>query len=231
MKVTIKYDLQFDDGKREVVDVSFDAERLVLDTPPPQSLPDWTALGFHQCRNCPLNADSDGRCPVAVRLVDIADRFGATPSHQETTLHVRTPERVISARTTAQAALGSLIGLVMPLSGCPHLAPLAPMARFHLPLSTHEETVYRVTSMYLLSRYFRSNGSTALDDGLDGLSEIYAKIQMVNQGISARMRSSNVFAEVNSVAILDIYAQTIPIVIDDSLSDIEHLFSRERKVA
>jgi SUMO ligase MMS21 Smc5/6 complex component len=54
---------------------------------------------------------------------------------------------------------------------------------------------------------------------------------MVNQGISARMRSSNVFDEVNSVAILDIYAQTIPIVIDDSLSDIEHLFSRERKVA
>jgi hypothetical protein len=29
-----------------------------------------------------------------------------------------------------------------------------PMARFHLPLASEEETIYRATTMYLLAQYF-----------------------------------------------------------------------------
>lgn len=231
MKTKIIYEMQFDEGHRDLVEVVFDADKLELDMPPPEALPAWTALGFNQCTNCPLDPKTHHHCPVAVELINIAERFGRTPSHAPVTLHVRTPERVISARTTAQAALGSLIGLLMPLSGCPRLAPLAPMARFHLPLSTQEETIYRVTSMYLLARYFEGTDAGEAIEPLAGLTGIYANIQSVNQGISARMRKSERFAEVNSVAILDIYAQTIPIVIEDALEDISHLFNPIKDVA
>jgi len=230
MQMRIVYDLEVARSGREVVEVSFDADKLVLDAPPAESLPEWAALDFCRCRNCPLEPEQHTHCPVAAQLVGIAARFGDTESHAEVTLHVRMPERVVSARTTAQAALGSLIGLVMPLSGCPRLAPLAPMARFHLPLSTHEETIYRVTSMYMLTRYFDRETASEVTP-LAGLSEIYAGIQTVNQGISDRMRQSKAFAEVNSVAILDIYAQTMPMVIEDALEDIRHLFDRQEEVA
>ena len=37
----------------------------------------------------------------------------------------------------------------MALSGCPVLEQLKPMARFHLPFASVEETIYRAASMYL----------------------------------------------------------------------------------
>lgn len=231
MTTTIKYDLQMPDGRREILDVAYDTETLRLEMPLPAELPAWTALDFHRCRNCPLSADSHSHCPLAARLIDIAERFGDTPSFEEVTLHVRTEARVISARTTAQAALGSLMGLIMPLSGCPRLAPLAPMARFHLPLSTHEETIYRVASMYLLSQYFRDREIATMDSDLIGLSDIYTDIQAVNQGLAQRLRNSAVFDEINSVALLDLYAQMVPLVIEDCLEDIRHLFTDIREVA
>ncbi|MEK9724985.1 MAG: hypothetical protein VW405_16080 [Rhodospirillaceae bacterium] len=231
MTTTITYDFQFDAGRRETVTVAFNPETLRLDPPAADDLPDWTALDFHRCANCPLAEAGADRCPLAVQLVGIARRLGQVPSYEKLTLHVRTEARIVSARTTAQTALGSLMGLIMPLSGCPRLAPLAPMARFHLPLSTHEETIYRVMSMYLLSRFFRDDAAPPADDGLSGLSDIYANIQQVNQGLSARMRNSNEFIEVNSVALLDLYAQTMPFVIEASLDDIRHLFEPEREVA
>lgn len=228
---TIKYDMEFDGGQREVIDITFDTDSLALDMPDPDPLPDWTELRLQQCENCPLRAEDHSHCPLAKWLVPIAERFGATPSYEGVILHVTTEARVVSASTTAQAALGSLMGLIMPLSGCPKLAPLAPMARFHLPLSTHEETIYRAVSMFLLSQYFADEtGPQAVSD-LSGLQRIYADIQRVNQGIAARLRSSGAFNELNSIAVLDLYAQTMPLVINESLSDIRHLFADRRAVA
>jgi len=228
---TIKYDMELGGGRREVIEVTFDPETLALEMADPESLPQWTELGFHQCGNCPLKADGHARCPLAKRLVPIAERFGDTPSYERVILHVTTEARVVSASTTAQTALGSLMGLIMPLSGCPRLSPLAPMARFHLPLSTQEETIYRVVSMFLLSKYFAGETDSQTVTDLTGLERIYTDIQQVNQGIAARLRNSGAFTELNSIAILDLYAQTMPVVIDESLSDIRHLFASRRAVA
>ena len=48
----------------------------------------------------------------------------------------------------------SLIGIYMVTSGCPIMDKLRPMARFHLPFASTEETIYRAISTYLLGQYF-----------------------------------------------------------------------------
>jgi hypothetical protein len=65
-----------------------------------------------------------------------------------------------------------------------------------------------------------------MTDKLSGLNQLYAGIQQVNQGISNRLRNSGAFAELNSIAILDIYAQVMPIVIEDALDELRPLFTR-----
>lgn len=222
----IIYDMEFSTGARETIEVSFDEASLTLDRAIPKPAPVWTKLEFCQCKNCPVNLGSDQSCPLAVQLVPIAAQFGHTPSYENVILHVIAEARTTSARTTAQVALASLMGLIMPLSGCPVMAPLAPMARFHLPLSTQDETIYRVASMYLLSEFFSGNLSNNTVSELSGLNQLYAGIQQVNQGISNRLRNSGAFAELNSIAILDIYAQVMPIVIEDALDELRPLFTR-----
>jgi len=223
----ITYNFCFQNGHQESIHIEFNLNSLRLK--PIQNLqpPEWTVLEFQKCLNCSLNDRDHPRCPVALHLVEISERFGETPSHEPVTLNVHSSNRVISANTTAQRALGSLMGLIMPLSGCPILAPLAPMARFHLPLSSEEETIYRVTSMYVLSTYFNSGGTLQFSDDFSGLQDIYSAIQLVNQGLSARLRLSGAFEEVNSIAILDLYAQALPIVIEEALSDIQYLFLKD----
>lgn len=225
-KVKIVYDMEFSTGARETIEVSFDEVSLILDRAIPKPAPAWTKLEFCQCKNCPVNLGSDQSCPLAVQLVPIAAQFGNTPSYENVILHVIAKARTTSARTTAQVALASLMGLIMPLSGCPVMAPLAPMARFHLPLSTQDETIYRVASMYFLSEFFSGNQRNNTVSKLRGLNQLYAGIQQVNQGISNRLRNSGAFAELNSIAILDIYAQVMPIVIEDALDELRPLFTR-----
>jgi hypothetical protein len=76
------------------------------------------------------------------------------------------------------------MGLIMATSGCPSLSYLKPMARFHLPLATAEETVYIATSMYLLAQYFLQKEGHKADLNLEGLLEIYHNIELINQAIA-----------------------------------------------
>ncbi|MCP4400992.1 MAG: hypothetical protein GY801_27310 [bacterium] len=47
------------------------------------------------------------------------------------------------------------------------------MAHFHQPLANVEETIFRATSMYLLSQYFAKQEGKEAKFELDGLEEIY----------------------------------------------------------
>jgi hypothetical protein len=79
------------------------------------------------------------------------------------------------------------------------------MARFHLPLASTEETVYRATSMFLLAQYFAYR---------------------VNRAMAERLRSaSEQDAAVNAIVILDLLAKALPDAILDSLTEVRHLFS------
>ena len=85
-------------------------------------------------------------------------QFGTIHSHTEVTTTVVTPERTYVQQGHAQEALRSLFGLIMATSGCPLMLPFKYMARYHLPFSTIEETISRITSTYLLRQLLTNSG-------------------------------------------------------------------------
>jgi hypothetical protein len=100
------------------------------------------------------------------------------------------------------------------------------MARFHLPFSNPEETVYRATSMYLLAQYFLKKRGRSADLDLTGLREIYHTIGVVNDAVAKRLRAAiEADSAVNAIIVLDIYAKAIPVVIEESLEEIRYLFA------
>jgi hypothetical protein len=223
--IPIRYCFTFGDGSQEIINLRLDAQTLELKDRPPSEAPTWTAIGFHQCPNCPLTSETHSRCPLAVHLVNTVNRFKGKLSYHEIHLNVVTEERIFSKLTTLQNAISSLMGLISATCGCPHTAPLRPMARFHLPLSSHEETIYRVSSMYLLEQYFLWKKGNDADLDLAGLIDIYKNIQAVNTSFTRRLRdASQTESTVDAMIILDSYAQIMPEEIEDSLESISYLF-------
>ena len=119
-----------------------------------------------------------------------------------------------------------MMGLVIATSGCPHAAFFKPMARFHLPLASKEETIFRATSMYLLAQYFLNQSGKSADLELKELSMIYDNMQVVNLAIAERLRAATITdSSINAIVILDNYAKSLPFAIEKSLQDIRYLFA------
>lgn len=213
------------DDTEEVIDLLLHPESLDL-LSRPDDLPPWTQLDYHKCPHCPLASTDHEHCPAAVSLVDIVKRFNNVASHDEVDVEIVTSDRTMFRETTSQKAVGSLFGLLMASSGCPHTAFLKPMARFHLTLATQEETIYRVTGMYLLAQYFLRLEGKQSDDDLSGLRLLYDNLHTVNVEIAARIRQwTEDDASVNAIAILDVFSSMVPFAIEDELVRIEQLFS------
>jgi hypothetical protein len=200
--------------------------RMELSSPVCENLPGWTLLDFHQCPNCLLNTTDARHCPLASKMVHIVHRSEDLPSYDQIKVEVHTEARHISQQTTAQIGISSMMGLVIATSGCPHTAFFKPMARFHLPLASKEETIFRATSMYLLAQYFRHNQGRRADFELAGLSRIYADMQIINQAVAERLRAATrTDSSINAIVILDCYAKSLPFAIEKSLEDIRYLFA------
>ncbi len=222
----IQYRFCFPDGGSLDFTLSLNPRSLEQVESNPKNVPAWTSLGFHQCPNCPLNAKTHPHCPVAVNLVKLTEECGGLWSYDKVHLEVTTPERVVSKDTTMQAGVSSLLGLVMATSACPHAEFFKPMARFHLPFASEDETIYRATSMYLLAQYFLHKQGGEADLELDGLVKIYRNLQIINSALAARLRAaSERDAAVNAVILLDLFAKVMPYTINDSLDEIRHLFA------
>jgi hypothetical protein len=174
----------------------------------PSGRPDWTALTFEQCPNCPLDPTAVSSCPVAANLVEVLDAFRETLSCEITVIEIQTPERTVVKRGGLMEGLSGLVGLYMVCSGCPILDRLRPMAFIHLPFASLEETLLRAASMYLLAQYFRSRRGLAPDWSLDGLAGIYAEVMAVNAAFHRRIVGLQVAdANLNALFRLDGYAQ------------------------
>lgn len=221
----IQYCFQMEDGQKEVFSVQLDSERLESHPEILGNLPDWTRLAFHQCDNCTLPSGVDDRCPAAVNMIGIVDRFADLLSHDETLVVVRTQDRTVSSTTTMQRGVCSLMGLLMATSGCPMTSFFKPMARFHLPFASTEETIWRATSTYLLSQYFKLQNGDEPDIKFEGLTQIYQNIQTVNLAFAKRLRSAcHHDSMVNAIILLDMFAKSMPLAIDESLEEVRHLF-------
>lgn len=223
--ISIHYRFDFDDGTSQSFAIELDGEHLQLVGLAPDEQPDWTALGFHKCPHCPLEEETHPRCPLAANLVGIVQRFGEILSYEKVEMVVKTEERTVSQRTTAQRGVSSIMGLIMATSGCPHTAALKPMARFHLPLASKEETLYRAAAMYLLAQYFRKRDGEEAHLDVDGLREMYGNLELVNWHVAERLRNTAVKdSTLNAVIILDCYAKTLPYSIEQSLEELAYLF-------
>ncbi len=145
-------------------------------------------------------------------------------------ISVTTQERTYVKEAPAQRGLASILGLIMATSGCPVMNFLKPMARFHLPFSTSEETIIRSTSMYLLSQYFVAKKGGKPDISLDKLNRAYADIQQVNLGICNRIATVVKKGEAtsNAVIILDTFSQLLNMEIEDKLDSLQSLFEENQ---
>lgn len=223
-RFTITYRFRLSDESTAVFPVSIDADTLeVVRSDDP--LPDWTRLDFHKCGHCPLDSDETPHCPLSASIAGVVERFEQVLSYEELDVEVETEQRTIRKRSTAQQGLSALLGMIMATSGCPVTAYMKPMARFHLPFATEEETVYRAVSMYLLSRYFADHDGESADFSLDGLQKIYEDLQELNRAMADRIREAiTQDAAVNAIVVLDFFAQTMPFAIEDNLEGLRPMF-------
>ncbi len=223
--LVIGYRFIFPNNREELIEVRIDKRSMKSLPDDSASPPEWSRLDFHQCPNCPLRAELHAHCPLAVSLVRLISTCRNVLSYDEVKMEVTTPERTVIKSTTAQRAVSSLMGLEMATSGCPHMNFLKPMARYHLPFATQEETIFRVVSTYLLEQYFRHRRNLPTDMELDNLKQIYGEIRVVNTAMAARLRTIGVKdSAVNAVVLLDIFAKMLPYSIEDSLEEISYLF-------
>lgn len=224
---TIEYKLVLPDRQKVSYPLQFDEQSIQLMNNIPGELPDWAKLNFQQCSHCPLASETNPYCPLAANLVNIIKHFDRLMSYDDLELEVITERRTISKTTTVQEALGAILGLVIPTSGCPHTSYFRPMARYHLPLASTDETIYRAASMYLLAQYFRKVAGKSAELDLDGLKTIYQNMQILNTAIAERLRAaSKTDSSVNAVILLDMFALALPFAIEESLEELKPLFSR-----
>lgn len=223
--IVIEYCFRLPDNSSEDFKLELNARNLELTGNIPQSLPTWAKLDFHQCPHCPLDVGTDPYCPLAANIVNIVQRFDGLISYDKIRVDVITRERRISQHTTVQKGISSMMGLVIAACGCPHTAFFRAMGRFHLPLASSEETIFRATSMYLLAQYFLKMEGRPADLELEGLTQIYHNMQIINVAIANRLRSTFMSdSSINAIVILDNFAKNLPYAIEKSLKDLRHMF-------
>lgn len=212
----IVYNFHFEDNTENAFEVFLEPETLKVVRKSKATPATWTKLENFECEHCPLNKDEFEYCPVAVSLQDLIEFFSERTSFERVKVTVETKERSYYKETDIQSAVGSLMGILMPSSGCPILAKLRPMLRFHLPFATIEETEFRVFAMYALAQFLRYKSGKEPDWQLKSLAELYDDIQKINTNVAARIaKLEKQDAGINSVIVLNNFANTVTMNLDD----------------
>jgi len=220
------YSFKLQDGKSIRFELQLDRKTLALIAREREDLPDWTRLKFQQCSICPLKKRQHKHCPVARNLVDIVENFADMLSHEKARVTVETGERTYRKNTTVHAGLSSMLGVVMTTSGCPVMEPLKPMVRFHLPFASIEETIFRMTSMYLLAQYLRKQEGLPHDWDLNVLAQIYSDVSKANKDFSQRLaQADEKDANVNALVELDVFASMVQLLAEDAIGELKPYYS------
>lgn len=226
MPIPIEYCFKMNGGHQEIFRLELAPDTLTPIGNVPANIPRWARLGTHQCPNCTLTETDSKYCPAASHLVGLVQRFDQVLSHEEVEVSVVTQERQINQRMSAQRGIGSLMGLIMAASGCPKMEFFKPMARFHVPWASEQETMYRAASTYLLTKYMIMGSESQATLELDGLVRVYKDVHEVNKAFIERLHAgSNLDSIVNALVILDTYTLTLPFAIRNSLEELRHLFA------
>ena len=206
-------------------ELDFDEDTIAFLNEPPAEIPNWAKLSYCKCPNCPLSTKDVEYCPTAVGLIPIIEGFMTIDSSDDVEVQANVANRRIIMKGPARLAISSVVGLIFAGAGCPHTTYFRPMVRYHIPLSSENETIIRAMSMYLLAQYFAHKTGESPDMDLIGLQKIYDEVQIVNMAMAERLRSAEgASPSVNSVILLDMYTKMIPREIDNSLKELEYLF-------
>ncbi len=225
--MTGQFKYVFDFSGRETVNFTVFLDGLSRYVPAkPAVPPEWSRLSSHQCVPCTLTAEQHPFCPVACNIAQLVTAFKYTISHAQCVVSCSSIERTVTKKTTVQEGLASILGLLMATSGCPILDFFRPMARFHLPFSTVEESIFRVVAMYMLRQYYKQNKRQ--EDPLNEIRTHYAKVQQVNAGLLDRIRHiSALDADKNAIITLNSLSQILEMEIDANLESLQYLFITE----
>jgi len=215
--ITYVYSFRYLDGEIEELTLELDNKTLSFinkDNTPQQ----WAKLENKKCPNCTLDPQVNEYCPIANNLTQVIDMFNNSNSSEKIEVTLRSEARNYTKESTLQSGLSSLIGIIMVTSGCPILDKLRPLVRYHLPHANLDETRFRVISMYLLAQYYREENGLEPDWKLNGLSKLYAEIEIVNKFFCDRLATmKNEDTSVNAVTILNCFANYIPFSLTEGL--------------
>lgn len=221
----IEYEFCFDDGPNKVFKIELDNETISIVHPQPQDKPAWTELQNEQCECCHLSTEEYSHCPIALNIAELVEEFKNSFSYDSCLVVCRTPERTYQKETSVQEGLFSVMGIIMATSNCPTMNLFKPMARFHLPFSTIQETVVRSTSFYLLRQYFEHKKGKNPDLDMEKLDKHYENVQTVNRGMLERINTVvKKDADRNAIIILNSLAQLFSMEIEDNMNSVYYLF-------
>lgn len=222
MSRQIKYTFEFQGSKTLEYTLDFDENNFLV-AKPSAKIKEWTRLDYNQCRNCPLKTSEHEQCPVAKNIDAIVEETKDKVSYEKALVTVETPDRVYSKNCDTQEGLLSLFGLIMPTSGCPHLNWFRPLARFHLPFSTLEETMFRILSMQLVGNFLATNEQGKID--LEDIKKKYTEVETVNLDFIGRMHTyCSGDADVNAIAALDLFAKLFQFEQDSDFKGLRSIF-------
>ena len=221
----IFYEFNFSDGRSEKFQCDFNEKTFELLQNPPEDPPEWIKSDFHQCPNCTLDSLKTPYCPQATCLLPIIRAFDHNVSYERVHLKVILDDREIRTETSLARGVSSLMGLLIATCGCPVTRFFIPMGRFHLPLASQDETIFRASASFLLSQYFMKKSGRPACLNLGGLIKVYDEIQTINQSMLNRLRTATqTDSTVNALILLDVYAKFALIDIDECLDEIRYLF-------
>ena len=185
--ITFRYVFSIQDKPQYEIPVSIDSETLnLIDRSDRQHEP-WTELQHHQCPNCPLDPGDVRYCPVAANISNVILQFKDGLSIETTHVTAIGPERTYSKTTDLQRGLNSIFGLIMASSDCPHFQWLKPLARFHLPFASFEETLFRALSSCTLSELIEHKTVRDIDNICELVKHRYEQLAIINASLIKRI--------------------------------------------
>ncbi len=226
--IQFEYQFKFEDGGQKNFVAVLSEDSLLHQDGAIETLPEWTLLDFHQCPHCPYDSAVVKHCPVARGISTVAETFKEHKSFAKVTVFVKAIERFYGKSTDLQTGLQSLFGLIMASADCSHMSFFRPMARYHLPFSTYEETVVRALGNFLIIQYLNMKQGRPTDWAAQSLIETYDKINILNKHIVARIRDhSQGDADRNAIVILDNFASLLSMELSAELEALDSLYKTQ----
>lgn len=171
------------------------------------ALPNWVSAEAFRCGHCRLAPGAP--CPVAANLARSGLDFASLASYDEVQVSARLNGHVETrCKTSAQQAFSSIVGLIVATSSaCVSTHLLKPMAMYHRPFASQEESIYRsIANAALFYQQTQPNESFAAF-----VENRYQELHELNVNLVARIRDQHPEYEalVNALVNLDTFVKGV----------------------